>query len=160
MIKEGKAQSLSDMGLNYWDLFMGNRGGSLGEVCILLLAIGGLYLLWKGIITWHIPLTFIATVGLMTWIFGGPAGIFSGGLAVAIFFPAGYFFGAVYMATDDVTSPITKKVRSYFGAGCGVLTAVIRLWGGYPEGVCYAILILNSFVPLIDRFIKPHRYGA
>lgn len=159
LMKEGRAQGLADMGLNYWDLLMGNRGGSLGEVCILVLVIGAIYLLRKGVISWHIPVSFIATVAFMSWIFGSRQGFFHGDWLFYVL-SGGLVLGAVYMATDYVTSPITKKGQIVFGAGCGLLTSVIRLWGGYPEGVCYAILIMNSFVPLIDRFIKPRRYGV
>lgn len=159
LLKEGKARDLADMGLGYWDLFVGNRGGSLGEVCILALVLGGLYLLWRGIIRWQIPVSFIATVGVMTWVFGSKEGFFRGdGLFHVL--SGGLVLGAIYMATDYVTSPITKKGQIIFGVGCGALTTVIRLWGGYPEGVCYSILIMNSMVPLIDRFVKKRRYGV
>ncbi len=151
LLKEGKANSMVDMGLTYWDLLLGNKGGCLGEVCVLALLLGGIYLLYKKIITWHIPLSFILSVAIFTYIFKGDPlfHILSGGLAL----------GAVFMATDYVTSPITKTGQVIFGVVCGLLTGVIRLWGGYPEGVCYAILIANTLVPLIDRFVKPRRYG-
>lgn len=160
LMKEGKAGNLFDMSLSYWDLFFGNKGGSLGEVCILVLLLGGLYLLYKRIITWHIPVTFILTVWVFAWIFGSPtAGFFKGDPLFHIF-SGGLFLGAIYMATDYVTSPITKKGQLIFGVGCGLLTVVIRIWGGYPEGVCYAILIMNAAVSLIDRFVQKRRYGV
>lgn len=159
MIKEGKAKDMADIGMSYLDLFIGNKGGSLGEVCILVLVLGGIYLLWKGIITWHIPLSFAGTVAIMSWIFGSKEGFFQGDWLFHLL-SGGLVLGAIYMATDYVTSPITKKGEVIFAAGCGLLTVIIRLWGGYPEGVCYAILIMNSMVPLIDRFVKPKRYGA
>lgn len=158
LVKEGHAQHLSDMSLNYWDLLFGSRGGSLGEVCVLALVLGGIYLLYKRIITWHIPLTYILTIGVFTWIFGDKAGYFKGDFLFHIL-SGGLFLGAIFMATDYVTSPITKKGQIIFGAGCGFITCVIRLWGGYPEGVCYAILVMNAFVPLIDRFVTKRRYG-
>lgn len=159
LLKEGKAGSLAAMGLTPMDLFLGNRGGSLGEVCGLALVVGGLYLLWKKIISWHIPVVYIFTVGLFTWIFGSKQGFFQGD-AVFHMLSGGLLLGAIFMATDYVTSPITRKGQVVFGVGCGLLTAVIRIWGGYPEGVCYAILMMNAAVPLIDRTIKPRRYGV
>ena len=154
LLKEGKAAHLSDLGLNYWDLLIGHRGGSLGEVCIIALLLGGLYLLYKRIISWHIPVSFIAAVGIITWIFGAQAqGFFKGDLLFHIL-SGGLMLGAVYMATDPVTSPAFGRGQLIFGAGCGLLTSVIRIWGGYPEGVCYAILLMNAAVPLIDRFTK------
>ncbi len=158
MIKEGKANDLVDMGLSYWDLFLGNRGGSLGEVCILALLLGGLYLLYKRIITWQIPVSFILTVGIFTWVFGSKEGFFKGDFLFQIL-SGGLVLGAVYMATDYVTSPITKAGQLIFGICCGLLTSVIRVWGGYPEGVCYSILIMNAIVPLVDRFVQKRRYG-
>ncbi len=159
LMKEGHARHLSDMALSYWDLLVGSRGGCLGEVCVLALALGGIYLLYKRIITWHIPVTYILTVGVFTWIFGDKSGYFKGDYLFHIL-SGGLFLGAIYMATDYVTSPITKKGQVVFGVGCGLITCVIRLWGGYPEGVCYSILVMNAFVPLIDRFVTKRRYGA
>ncbi len=159
LLKEGKAQDMAGMGLSYVDLFIGNRGGSLGEVCVLALLLGGIYLLYKKIISWHTPLSFIATVGVFSWIFGSKEGFF-GGDALFHILSGGLFLGAIFMATDYVTSPITKKGQVIFGICCGLLTGIIRIWGGYPEGVCYSILIMNAAVPLIDRFVKPRRYGA
>ncbi len=158
LLKEGKAHSVIDMGLSYWDLFIGNKGGSLGEVCVLALLLGGLYLLYKRIITWHVPISFILTVGIFTWIFGSKEGFLKGDYLFHVL-SGGLILGAFYMATDYVTSPITKKGQVVFGICCGLLTCVIRLWGGYPEGVCYAILVMNSAVPLIDRFVLAKRYG-
>ena len=145
-------------GITYWDLLIGNRGGCIGEICIIALLAGALFLLMSGYISWHIPFSFITTVGIFTWIFGAEAlfggewlfHILSGGLAL----------GAFFMATDYVTSPLTNKGRLIFGFGCGLFTAIIRLWGGYPEGVCYAILLMNAATPLIDRYTKPRRFGV
>lgn len=159
LLKEDKAQGIVDMGLNYWDLFVGNRGGSLGEVCILLLLVGAAFLFLRGLITWHTPVTYIATVAVMARLFGSPAGLGQGDVLLHIL-SGGLILGAFFMATDYVTSPITRKGQIVFGVGCGLLTSVIRIWGGYPEGVCYAILIMNSGVPLIDRFVKPRVYGT
>jgi electron transport complex protein RnfD len=148
----------SFMGFSLRDLFLGNHGGSIGEVCILALLAGALFLLIAGYITWHIPFSFIATVGIFTWIFGGET-LFSGEWLFHIL-SGGLMLGAFFMATDYVTSPLTAKGRLIFGFGCGLLTSVIRLWGGYPEGVCYAILLMNAATPLIDRYTKARRFGT
>ncbi len=145
-------------GVSYWDLLVGNRGGCIGEVGILALLAGGLLLLILGYISWQIPFSFIATVGIFTWIFGAEAP-FSGEWLFHIL-SGGLILGALFMATDYVTSPLTNKGKLIFGFGCGVFTAVIRIWGGYPEGVCYAILLMNAATPLIDRYTRPRRFGA
>ena len=154
LLKEGKwAEQISS-----FNLFLGNRGGCIGEVCIVALLIGALYLLLKGYISWHIPLTYILTVGVFTYIFG-PQGLFSGDWLFHIL-SGGLILGAFFMATDYVTSPLTYKGQIIFALGCGLLTAVIRLWGGYPEGVSYAILMMNAAVPIIDRYTKNRVYGT
>jgi electron transport complex protein RnfD len=144
--------------ISYLDLFLGNRGGCIGEVCIAALLIGGIFLLWKRIITWHIPISYIATTGLFCFIFGAKAP-FAGDWIFHIL-SGGLFLGAIFMATDYVTSPLTARGQMVFGIGCGLLTAIIRLWGGYPEGVSYAILIMNAAAPLIDRYTKTRVYGT
>ncbi|QAT17584.1 electron transport complex protein RnfD [Candidatus Velamenicoccus archaeovorus] len=159
LIKEGKASGVVDLGLSYWDLLIGNRGGALGEVCILALLLGGVYLLYKGIISWHTPVSYVATVAVFMWAFGSPDG-FGRGDALFQVLSGGLVLGAFFMATDYVTSPVTKKGQVIFGVCCGLLTGVIRRWGGYPEGVCYSILIMNAAAPLIDRFVQKRRYGA
>ena len=128
----------------YLDLFLGNVGGCIGEVSALAVLMGAAYLLYKGTITWHIPFPFLGTVALLTALFGKDPvfHLFSGGLML----------GAFYMATDIVTSPVTKPGRILFGAGCGVLTVLIRLFGALPEGVSYSILLMNACTPLIDRY--------
>ena len=142
--------------------FNGNVGGCLGEVSAVALLLGALYLLLKNIIEWRIPFFYIATVFVLTYIFGGLNGIFSASFNVPIFhiLAGGLLLGAFFMATDLVTSPITKKGRVIFAVGCGVITVTIRLAGGYPEGVCYSILIMNLFVPLIDKYTFPKPFGA
>ncbi|MCB2210905.1 RnfABCDGE type electron transport complex subunit D [bacterium] len=140
------------------DLVIGVTGGCIGETSAILLLIGGVYLLYKGYIDWRTPFAFIATVGLGGWLFGGADGFFSGDMLFHIF-AGGLILGAVYMATDMVTTPITKKGRLIFGIGCGLITLMIRLIGGYPEGVSYAILLMNLTTPLIDRYTKPRRFG-
>ena len=154
LLKEGKlSQHISN-----WNLFLGIRGGCIGEVCIIVLLAGALFLLIRGYISWHIPGAFIATAGLLTWAFGGKT-FFSGDWLFHIL-SGGLILGAFFMATDYVTSPLTRKGHLIFGIGCGALTAIIRLWGGYPEGVSYAILIMNAATPLIDRYTKNRVYGT
>jgi len=142
----------------YADLLAGNRGGCIGEICIAALIIGALYLLYKRYIELRIPLSYIATVGILSWIFMGD-GLFKGDWIFYIL-NGGLILGAFFMATDYVTSPITKKGKLVFGVLCGVLTFAIRKWGGYPEGVCYSILIMNAAVPIIERHTKPKRFGG
>lgn len=157
-LKEGKVAHFAELGLSYWDMFIGKRGGCIGEVCIAALCIGALYLLWRKIIWWQTPVTFILTVGLLSWIFGG-AGVLKGDFLFSIL-SGGLVLGAFFMATDYVTTPLSKGGQLIFGIGCGIITFVIRAYGGYPEGVSYAILMMNATVPLIDRYIKPRRYGS
>ena len=144
--------------ISNWDLFLGNRGGCIGEVCVIALLIGAAYLFMKKYITWHIPVTYIAVTGLLSWAFNGRSGLFTGD---AIFFilSGGLILGAFFMATDYVTSPISPKGKMIFGAGCGVLTFVIRKFSGYPEGVSYAILIMNAASPIIDKYSLPKWFG-
>ncbi len=142
----------------YLDMLLGNVGGSIGETSALALLIGAVYLLVRNIINWRIPVVYIGTVALFTWV-AGPGGLFAGDALYHVL-AGGLILGAFYMATDYTTSPMTNKGRVIFAAGCGILTSVIRLWGGYPEGVCYAILIMNLAVPLIDRKFRPRVFGG
>ncbi|MBL7132290.1 MAG: RnfABCDGE type electron transport complex subunit D [Candidatus Omnitrophica bacterium] len=159
LMKEGKISDLTQAGINYMDLLIGNRGGCIGEVCAIALILGAIYLFYKKIITWHIPIFYLVTVGIFSWILGSKASLFSGDFIFHIL-SGGLILGAFFMATDYVTSPLTHKGQIIFGIGCGLFTCVIRFWGGYPEGVSYAILMMNMTVPLIDRWVKPKRYGA
>jgi len=154
MLKEGKIPGH----IPYLDLFLGNRGGCIGEVCILALLIGAAILLIKGYITWHIPLTYIFTTALLTYIFGAKQ-LFQGDWLFHIL-SGGLILGAFFMATDYVATPLTPKGQVIFGIGCGLITAVIRLWGGYPEGVSYAILMMNAATPFIDRYTRNRIYGT
>jgi len=154
LLKEGRVLE----NISYLDLFLGKRGGCIGEVCILALLLGALFLFIKGYISWHIPLPYILTVGVFTYIFS-QKGLFSGDWLFHIL-SGGLILGAFFMATDYVTSPLTRKGQVIFGIGCGVITAVIRLWGGYPEGVSYAILMMNAATPIIDRYTKNRVYGS
>jgi len=141
-----------------FELLLGAHAGSLGEVSIIALLIGGLYLLYKKIITWHIPVSFIGTALVFSAImwFVDPA---KNANPVFHIMTGGLILGAFFMATDYVTSPVTNKGMLIFGAGCGFLTILIRLFGGYPEGVSFAILLMNLATPLIDKFVTPSRFG-
>jgi electron transport complex protein RnfD len=140
-------------------LFFGQVGGCLGETSALLLIAGGLFLiLFHGIIDWRIPVGYIGTVLVLTLVLPGPKADLLPYLLYHVF-GGGLMLGAFFMATDYVTSPITGKGRWIFAVGCGVLTVVIRLWGGYPEGVSYSILLMNVATPLIDRFTRPRLFG-
>ncbi len=141
----------------YLDMFLGNVGGCIGETSALALIIGGLYLIIRRVIDPRIPFVYIATVALFTWV-AGPEGLFSGDALYHIL-AGGLMLGAFFMATDYATSPMSGKGKVIFALGCGVLTSVIRLWGGYPEGVSYSILLMNLVVPLIDRAFKPKVFG-
>jgi len=145
-------ETFGDKGTMYQDLFLGVRPGSMGETSAVLLLLGGIYLIYKGYIKWQVPVIMIGTVGALTAAFGGDPllHMMSGGLIL----------GAFYMATDMVTIPITTKGQIIFAVGAGALTVLIRLQGGYPEGVCYAILLMNCVTPLIDRLVRPVKYGA
>ncbi len=141
----------------YLDLFIGNRGGCIGEACTVALIAGALFLLYKRYISLRIPVSFILTVAFLSWAFLGKD-MFQGDSLFYIM-SGGLMLGAFFMATDYVTSPITKRGKIVFGIMCGVLTFVIRKWSGYPEGVCYSILIMNAATPMIERFTKPGRFG-
>jgi electron transport complex protein RnfD len=140
------------------NLFWGNRGGSLGETSVALLALGAILLFALRVIDWRIPLTYLASVGVLGWVFGGTKGFFTGFVPFQLL-SGGLILGAFYMATDYVTAPITTKGRLLFGTGCGIITVLIRSVGGYPEGVCFAILLMNCFAPLIDHWTVPRKFG-
>ncbi|MDO4565504.1 MAG: RnfABCDGE type electron transport complex subunit D [Clostridia bacterium] len=133
------------------ELFMGEISGVMGEVCKPAILIGLLILLLTSAVSWHVPASFIGSFMLFSWLFGADplTAVLSGGV----------LFGAVFMATDYVTNPMTHKGQLVFGLGCGLLVAVIRAFGSYPEGVTFAILIMNILTPLIDRFMRPKVYG-
>lgn len=156
LIKTG-AEAAAGTPPTYMSLFLGNVGGSLGETSALALLIGGIFLMVIKVISWRIPVTFIGTVALFTWI-AGPQGLFTGNALYHIL-AGGLFIGAFYMATDYVTSPVTPAAQIVFGIGCGLLTSIIRLFGGYPEGVCYSILLMNLAAPLLERAFKKRIYG-
>jgi len=143
-------------GKDILNALVGNMPGCIGETCAIALILGGIYLLWKKIITWHVPVCYLLTVFVLS-LFLGRNGLFST-VAVYELLTGGLMLGAIFMATDYSSSPMTPLGKILMGVGCGALTAVIRFWGGYPEGVCYAILIMNLFVPLLDR-LSPRVFG-
>ena len=154
----GNLQGLIDSGVDLADMFIGNVGGCIGEVSAVLLLIGGLYLIFRGVIKPHIPVAFIGTVAVLTFLFpqGG-----NDRLTWMLYelLGGGLFLGAFFMATDYVTSPTSSLGEVVYGIGCGLLTVFIRYFGGYPEGVSYAILIMNVCVWFIDQVCKPSRFG-
>ena len=152
-------QVLHQLYSSWPNLFFGNVGGVIGETSALLLLIGFVYLLIRGFVDWRIPVAYIGTAAILGWIFGSPEGLFKMNILFYIF-SGGLMLGALFMATDMVTSPITKSGRWIFGIGCGILTVVIRRWGGYPEGVSYSILLMNLLVPIINRHTVPKKFGA
>ncbi len=156
IFKEGRLDLLKNY--SNWDLFIGNRPGCIGEVCVIALLIGAAYLFMKGYISWHIPFTYIATVAVTSWAFNGKANFFTGDVTFFVL-SGGLILGAFFMATDYVTSPLSARGKVVFGIGCGLLTFMIRKFAGYPEGVSYAILIMNAATPLIDRYTLPKWFG-
>ena len=140
------------------DMFLGNIGGCIGETSALLLIIGFIYLLYRKVITARIPLAYIGTVAILAFLF--PQGNDRIAWMAAQVFGGGLMLGAIFMATDYATSPVTKPGQIIFGIGCGLLTCFIRRFGSYPEGVCYSILIMNCTTWLLDKYIRPTIYGA
>ncbi len=135
------------------DMFMGNIGGSMGETSALALIIGGLYLIIRKVISWRIPVIFIASTALFLLLYQGTE------LLLTHILGGGLMLGAFFMATDYASSPVTVKGQVIFALGCGLLVSVIRTFGGYPEGVCFSILIMNLATPLIERYTAPKVYG-
>jgi electron transport complex protein RnfD len=158
-IKSGDASVLDQLPSSL-DLFLGNHpdgAGAMGEICALALLIGLAYMLWKKIITWHIPVSIIGTV----FVFAGLLHLADSAYAdpVSVILSGGLMLGAIFMATDYVTSPMTPRGQLIYGVAIGFLTVVIRNWGAYPEGMSFAILIMNAFTPLINNYVKPKRFG-
>ena len=151
--------NLAHISDTYTSLLLGNVGGCIGETSVIALLIGAAYLIYKKYISWHIPVTYIATVAVLAWMFGGQEGLFSGDPTFHVL-SGGLILGAFFMATDMVTSPLHVKGQIIFAVGIGVFTIVIRLVGGYPEGVSYAILLMNLTVPLINRYARPKVFGG
>ncbi|MBE6708377.1 MAG: RnfABCDGE type electron transport complex subunit D [Ruminococcaceae bacterium] len=142
-----------------FDMILGNTGGCIGEVSSVLLILGGIYLLFTKVITWHIPVAFIGTVAVLTFAF--PIGTVSvTDFMLSSIFSGGLMLGAIFMATDYVTSPVTAKGQLIYGIGCGLITVFIRYFGGYLEGVSFAILIMNLLSGYIDKVTMPKRFGG
>ena len=139
------------------DMFIGNIGGSMGEVSALCLLLGLVYLLWRRVISWTIPVSFVGTVAALTYLF--PRGNEPVEWMLCNILGGGLMLGAIFMATDYVTSPVSRKGQLLYGFGCGALTVFIRYFGAYVEGVCYSILCMNLCVWLIDKCMKPRRFG-
>ena len=149
--------------LGVQDLLLGNMPGSLGEVAALALLVGFVYLLWRRVITWHIPVTILVTMALFAFVVAlckGESGAMLWQLPLFHVLAGGAILGSVFMATDYSTSPMTVKGGVIFGIGIGVITMLIRLWGAYPEGMSFAILLMNACVPLINKYVKPKRFGV
>ena len=158
-IKSGDA-SVLDRLPDSLSLFLGNHpdgAGAMGEICALALLLGLAFMLWRKIITWHIPVSIIATV----FVFAGLLHLASPAYAdpVSVILSGGLMLGAIFMATDYVTSPMTPRGQLIYGVCIGLLTVIIRNWGAYPEGMSFAILIMNAFTPLINNYVKPKRFG-
>lgn len=160
--EEGMSKLIEEFGGKaelYQGLLWGNSAGSLGETSAIALLIGAAFLFYRRYITWHIPISFVVTTGVLAWVFGGDGGMFTGDPIVHIL-SGGLILGAFYMATDYVTGPAVRKGQIFYGIGCGALTMLIRLKGGFPEGVMFAILLMNCFAPLIDRGVQTKLFGA
>lgn len=142
------------------EMFLGFTGGSMGEVCALALLLGGLFLIWKKIISPIIPACFIGTVFVFAAIYYGATGGDALNMAIFHVLAGGVMLGAFFMATDYVTTPLLPAGKVVFGIGCGLITMIIRLWGQYPEGVSFSILIMNCVTPLIDTFFQKRMYGG
>lgn len=163
MIKTGLSQGkdmseLMDQLPTYAQMLIGEQGGSMGEIAAIAILIGGIFMLCRKVITWHIPVCFIGTA----WIFASILHLANPSLYIPGSYhilAGGMLLGAVFMATDMVTSPMSNWGKIIFGCGCGLLTIIIRVWGAYPEGVSFAILLMNSVVPLLNRAFPPKRFG-
>ena len=141
-------------------MLIGNVGGCIGETSVLIILLGGLFLMWRRIITWHVPVSFIGSMALATYLYYYNTGSTIPGFITMIHvFSGGLFIGAFFMATDMVTTPLSGRGLFLFGLGCGLITFLIRIIGGYTEGVMFAILLMNLSVPLIDRFFRPKVFG-
>ena len=156
-----KAQAVEVGDVNLLAMLQGVMPGSFGEIGALALLCGGLYMLWRRVITWHIPVAVLGSMAVFAFI----VALTQGGGALMYELPAfhllagGAMLGAIFMATDYVTSPMTAKGMLIYGVGIGVITMVIRQWGAYPEGMSFAILLMNSVTPLINKYVKPKRFG-
>jgi electron transport complex protein RnfD len=146
-------------GVSLVDMSLGIQSGSMGEISVVALLLGFVWLLVRRVISWHIPVCVLGTMALFSGIIWAisPEEFMSPLFHLC---SGGAMLGAIFMATDYVTSPMTKKGMVLYGVGVGAVTMLIRLWGAYPEGMSFAILIMNAFVPLIDKYMRPKRFGA
>ena len=140
------------------DMFLGNIGGCIGEVCTLALLAGAVFLVWKGIISIRIPAAYLGTVAVLTLVFSKGDNAFAWMMYSLL--GGGVMLGALFMATDYATSPVTPKGQVIYGIGCGIFTVIFRYFGLFPEGVTYAILLMNALVWVIDAYTAPRRYGT
>ncbi|MCL2088286.1 MAG: RnfABCDGE type electron transport complex subunit D [Oscillospiraceae bacterium] len=143
---------------DYAAVFFGNIGGCIGETSALALIAGGIFLIFRRVINWRVPVFYVGSFGLFAFIFGRN-GYFAGENIFFEMMAGGLLLGAIFMATDYATTPISPRGKIIMGIGCGFLTVMIRFYSGYPEGVCFAIIIMNVFVPIIDKYIRPRVYG-
>ena len=158
VLKYGSAEAVAN--LDIMQHLVGNIGGSLGEISAIALLLGFAYMLWKRIITWHIPVSIIATVAVFSFCVSLGEGVeYAAKFAELQILSGGLLLGAIFMATDYVTSPMTKGGMLLYGVLIGIITVVIRLWGAYPEGMSFAIFIMNGITPLINNYMKPKRFG-
>ena len=156
-----KAQAVELGDVNFLNMLSGVMPGSLGEISAISLLVGGIYMIWRKVITWHIPVAVLGSMAVFAFI----VALTQGGGALLYELPAfhllagGAMLGAIFMDTDYVTSPMTAKGMLIYGVGIGVITMIIRQWGAYPEGMSFAILLMNSVTPLINKYVKPKRFG-
>ena len=157
-----KSGAMDVVDANLVSMFGGFNSGSMGELSAAALLLGGLYMLWRRVITWHIPVAVLGSMAAFAFIValmqGGGAELYA--LPLFHLLAGGAMLGAIFMATDYVTSPMTTKGMVIYGIGIGVITMVIRLWGAYPEGMSFAILLMNAVTPLINKYVKPRRFGV
>ena len=157
-----KAKAIEVGDVNLLNMFAGIMPGSMGEIAAAALLVGGLYMLWRRVITWHIPVAVLGSMAAFAFIValtqGGGEALYA--LPAFHLLAGGAMLGAIFMATDYVTSPMTPKGMIIYGVGIGVITMVIRMWGAYPEGMSFAILLMNAVTPLINKYVKPRRFGV
>ena len=158
-LKSGQSLSALMPDISYTNMMFGMKAGSLGEIAALALILGFIYLLWRKVITWHIPVFVIGTIAVFTGIlhFADPEIYLSPTFHII---SGGALLGAIFMATDYVTSPMSKWGMVVYAVGIGVITVLIRVWGAYPEGISFAILIMNAVVPLLNKYMRPKRFGV
>ena len=157
-----KAKAIEVGDVNLLNMFAGVMPGSMGEIAAAALLVGGLYMLWRRVITWHIPVAVLGSMAAFAFIValaqGGGEALYA--LPAFHLLAGGAMLGAIFMATDYVTSPMTPKGMIIYGVGIGVITMIIRMWGAYPEGMSFAILLMNAVTPLINKYVKPRRFGV